>query len=325
MRKINFKLGTCFLISLLFLSPYYSERTHAEEKKPPVQESSAQKIKDNFETYDPHNMEALDLNKETINNEVAIESNPEKGIVLKNKEDNIQDIQISIPYKNELEPGEVVDNTMIYSNNNIPVSLGIQVVDGGLRQLISIESMDAPKEYEFQINTSELSKLVLNKDGSASLLDENGEVILAIAKPWAIDANNTEIPTYYEVKDNKLIQHVNFEKAQLPVIADPLFCSKFISKGEWITRGTGKYKLSLSLTPTHCGRLTSFTYRTASFNEVKKKFSSSKNWSNTEGMKDQFLCHADAAPPYIKDKWNLEPKRPNVGYWSTVKALCNPS
>lgn len=44
--------------------------------------------------------------------------------------------------------------------------------------------------------------------------------------------------------------------------------------------------------------------------------------ADSPGMRDQFLCHAAFAS--TKDAWYLEPARPAVGYWSTVRAGCNP-
>lgn len=44
--------------------------------------------------------------------------------------------------------------------------------------------------------------------------------------------------------------------------------------------------------------------------------------ADTPGMREQFLCHAAFASS--KDAWFLEPRRPDVGYWETVRAGCNP-
>lgn len=44
--------------------------------------------------------------------------------------------------------------------------------------------------------------------------------------------------------------------------------------------------------------------------------------ADTPGMRDQFLCHAAFASS--KRAWYLEPARPAVGYWRTVRAGCNP-
>lgn len=44
--------------------------------------------------------------------------------------------------------------------------------------------------------------------------------------------------------------------------------------------------------------------------------------ADTPGMREQFVCHATFASS--KQGWYLEPARPAVGYWDTVRAGCNP-
>ncbi|NMH70511.1 DUF2599 domain-containing protein [Bacillus sp. RO3] len=58
------------------------------------------------------------------------------------------------------------------------------------------------------------------------------------------------------------------------------------------------------------------------WNKLYAVHSSSSNWYNTGGMKDQFDCHATYAR--TKSRWNLEPSRPNVSYAETVAKACNP-
>ena len=45
--------------------------------------------------------------------------------------------------------------------------------------------------------------------------------------------------------------------------------------------------------------------------------------ADTNGMNDQFLCHALGAAD--KATWNLEPWRPDVGEMATLAARCNPT
>jgi len=44
--------------------------------------------------------------------------------------------------------------------------------------------------------------------------------------------------------------------------------------------------------------------------------------ANTNGLKDQFMCHWDFA--VMKGSWNLDIGQPDVGYSKTVFAMCNP-
>jgi len=45
--------------------------------------------------------------------------------------------------------------------------------------------------------------------------------------------------------------------------------------------------------------------------------------ADTNGMRDQMLCHALGAPE--KETWNLEPWRPDVGSFEMLAARCNPT
>jgi hypothetical protein len=44
--------------------------------------------------------------------------------------------------------------------------------------------------------------------------------------------------------------------------------------------------------------------------------------SMRRSLYNQLRCHADFAPR--KAQWDLESWRPNVGYYRTIEALCNP-
>ncbi len=61
-----------------------------------------------------------------------------------------------------------------------------------------------------------------------------------------------------------------------------------------------------------------------SWNTVKNRFSSSSNWSNTDGMYEQYYCHVLGAGLVSDGTWNLEPWRPKVGVTATISAGCNP-
>lgn len=58
------------------------------------------------------------------------------------------------------------------------------------------------------------------------------------------------------------------------------------------------------------------------YEEAWREVLASAPEAGTVGMRDQFVCHAEFAP--AKAAWFLEPDRPAVGYWETVRAGCNP-
>ncbi len=58
------------------------------------------------------------------------------------------------------------------------------------------------------------------------------------------------------------------------------------------------------------------------FDEAWRRVVKAVPEADSPGMRDQFVCHATFAAD--KDSWFLEPERPAVGYWKTVRAGCNP-
>ncbi|WP_225728002.1 MULTISPECIES: DUF2599 domain-containing protein [unclassified Nocardia] len=106
------------------------------------------------------------------------------------------------------------------------------------------------------------------------------------------------------------------EKTKLP-------CDSFIASATWITRGENNLK-SLHVVPTACGLVKATVDKQAAFDELYHRVNA--NWGGDLywSMHNQFDCHADWWQWRNKYEWNLEPSRPNVGYWKTVMAECNP-
>lgn len=83
---------------------------------------------------------------------------------------------------------------------------------------MNIKDSSAPKEYKFELYIPEGHKVISSADyfgdvpGSeldteeVFIVDENNIIQSVFGKAWAVDANGTNVPTYYEVVDNTLIQ-----------------------------------------------------------------------------------------------------------------------
>ncbi|SER70282.1 DUF2599 domain-containing protein [Psychrobacillus sp. OK032] len=100
--------------------------------------------------------------------------------------------------------------------------------------------------------------------------------------------------------------------------------STYFSEMKWIDRG-GIKSLSLAQKPYLTNASDDGLERVKkldAWDKVASIHRSNNQWSNTNGMRNQFDCHFDFAKK--KDSWNLEPHRPNVDYLTTVIARCNP-
>lgn len=100
-------------------------------------------------------------------------------------------------------------------------------------------------------------------------------------------------------------------------------CGDYVQSVSWIERDGVK---SLSVVPTECGRNNAFAHVQESFDEMYHK--AKLNWGGDTywSAHNQWQCHADFWWVTDKTEWNIEPSRPNVGFWNTVFAHphCNP-
>jgi hypothetical protein len=67
-------------------------------------------------------------------------------------------------------------------------------------------------------------KLALEDNGSVTVLDGQGQIVGAVAAPWAKDANGEAVSTNYRVNGSQLIQTVETTAdTAYPVVADPFY------------------------------------------------------------------------------------------------------
>lgn len=92
----------------------------------------------------------------------------------------------------------------------------------GSQTLISIESAEASHTYKFPFEAPSGSVSQLEEDGSVSFINDEGEYVGGITKPWAYDANGQQLETSFSLSNGVLTQTVEFdESTAFPVVADP--------------------------------------------------------------------------------------------------------
>jgi hypothetical protein len=283
---------------------------------------------------------------------ISIKSN--KTISMDNGRNKIN-IKVDNHGDSSREETKLVDNKVIYQGTKVDTI--VEVVDGGLRQTINIKDSSAPKSYNFPMELQTGQRIIINKDGSANVVNNNNESITTILKPWARDAKNQEIPTYYTVDNNILRQHITTDNmTKYPVKADPTWCGDAVSNVEWVWRSFyGKGAWSLKLKPTWCLNWHAYTPWDAwtellnktpyhdRFNWDQRKYGTNKYWS----MYNQFACHRDwvkwsnlynnsraslpahiqkyvgKGEPNYREFYHLEPDRSDLGYWGYKDVGCN--
>lgn len=109
-------------------------------------------------------------------------------------------------------------------------------------------------------------------------------------------------------------------KYQFTSIALRSTSSSYFNSITWITRSDGR---SLSVTPKNALLIA----KEASWSELVRYFqyhpfyTSEPNPTKLTSLYNQYVCHVDYAK--FKTPWNIEPYKPDKGYWQFVNSLCN--
>ena len=253
---------------------------------------------------------------------VTVPQNASNGISLDPKSGPT--VEVGLPFAERADESTVVSNGIVaYDNNNGSVTVPVVKDDGSVQINTIIKNSNAPSRYEYPITLPTGGSASLTTDGGVSLTNVNGAFIGGFAPAWAKDANGVEVATHYEISGSRLTQVINHEANGVvyPVVADPWFGIGLIDHVKWVTNVP--YGPTLQVYPTWWGRYTGYAARWAAWDETIKLGGKA---ANKQTMADQFYCHWDvvriASPE--KASWNLDSKRPNVGYLATVQAKCNP-
>ncbi len=236
------------------------------------------------------------------------------------------------PHRSKNTTIKLLDGQIISSDETMDIVT--QSIDGGVRQVITIHSVDADKIYNFPLTLPEWYNLLQDGSWNISIQNNDGNILSLILPPWAKDANGINIPTHYEIVWNTLRQHIDFNaNTAFPVVADPAWCGQSIASTSWINRGWA-HPWSLSIEPTACGKLWilggGWFNVNNSWQEVLNLTPVSSLWNKAYGtsvywsMYNQYACHPNFAALVGKFPWNIEPTRPDVWYILTVANLCNP-
>ncbi len=236
---------------------------------------------------------------------------------------------------------KVENDKVIFQNEGEKYSVEATPLENGLQIMFNIENVGSPHRYEVDLDIPQGSKIEVDEFNNYYIVDSYGEVQMLIGSAWAVDANGELVETRYEIVENKLIQHIDYNGDSYPLKADPLFCYDLINnkKTFWIDRDGVK---SFSIKPRACTRaylasrylmpianlniiegLKNTAYISKMWYEVKKD-GDYKNTHNNTGMRDQFICHAVNPTTLFKGAWNIEPHREDIGIVKTYLALCNP-
>ena len=331
------------------------------------------KIQNNIREKDPQKIQSEKLTKKNKDVQVSNQKDLDIEIDSSTKQIRVKNAKkgnttIGIPNGEQLTDVQTIDNQVIFSNKNAKFDVVAEALDGGVRQVINIKDSSAPTEYDFPISLDVGEKIVVNEDGSAMVTTPLSEkekakreelvktapagIIVpmydakfSVAKPWARDANGTELRTYYTVSGSNLRQTIETKDAVFPVVADPGYCSQYIVSNDYVLRNyyQNQYRWMYEVLPTYCGKASYAPTNWDEWNEVTQKdtspsplcdmrcYGTSTYWS----LYNQYMCHSDwinlsnvvgimpGTNQEYRDRYHLEAWRLDKVYWSFVANKCN--
>jgi hypothetical protein len=139
--------------------------------------------------------------------------------------------------------------TTVYPDSTTGTTTTVQsTTDGGIRQSFVITSKSSPSEYRIPVTVPNGFELRANNDGSIDIVNpQSGDNLGRFAKPWAKDADGTEVATSHRIDGNTIVQSVDVQNAnRFPVVADPQWgcswwsgCTMYLNKTETKFVSTG--------------------------------------------------------------------------------------
>ena len=240
---------------------------------------------------------------------VSVQKNPKDGVSVSNKKLGGASVHVGLPYADGASDASSVSQGIVsYDNKNGSSTIPVAKNDGSLQMVTKIDNRDAPTEYKYVMGVPQGAKLVHQEDGSVLILDNNGKIISAVSKPWAVDAQGTPVETVYVVQGNELIQVISHtsQDYKYPIVADPWMGIDLIDK-VWVEDKPEGYVVNVD--PTPWGRMvTGPGTEDAHVDELKSKLGDDA-WrvDDHDGtIREQYLCHVKGNIPAELGTYNLE-------------------
>jgi streptogramin lyase len=119
---------------------------------------------------------------------------------------------------------EVGDASAFYPNVRPDTDIAITAVPTGVETYTQLRSPDAPRQEVFDLDIPSGSTLSATKAGGAEVVDADGQMVISVPAPWAIDARGEQMPTEMEVDLNSISVTVHpTDDAAYPILLDPIF------------------------------------------------------------------------------------------------------
>ncbi|HEX6780646.1 MAG TPA: hypothetical protein VF125_01310 [Solirubrobacterales bacterium] len=140
----------------------------------------------------------------------------------------------------ERQASELGESSAFYPNVREDTDVVATATPTGVETYTHLRSPDAPQQETFDLDLPNGSSLAPTPSGGAEVTSADGNPILTIQAPWAIDAEGTQLPAAIEVEGHSVTVSVNpAADAAYPILLDPLWEGYDLTNGSQAQEWTG--------------------------------------------------------------------------------------
>jgi sugar lactone lactonase YvrE len=134
-------------------------------------------------------------------------------------------ITISVGHgETERAASEPTEGSAFYPNIRANSDLVVNATPTGVETYTQLRSADSPDKEIFELAIPSGSSLKATGPGGAEVVDADGNALLSVSVPWAMDAAGEQVPANLEVAGDSITVTVDPPAdAALPILVDPVF------------------------------------------------------------------------------------------------------
>lgn len=116
------------------------------------------------------------------------------------------------------------DKNLFYGEvDGSDTDLMVSPTSAGVELFNLLRSVDSPETLRFELDIPAGASLRGNDVGAAEVIGEDGDLLALVAKPWAVDAQGTQVPVAMTVEGSTVVLALDHRDEDLayPILVDP--------------------------------------------------------------------------------------------------------
>lgn len=151
-------------------------------------------------------------------------------------------IRIEMPSSADRSASTLGDASAFFPNVETDTDFVATAAPTGLETYTHLRSPEAPTTQVFHLALPAGARLEIRPDGGAQVVAQDGNTVMVIRPPSAIDAQGNQVPVDLQIAGDSLILSVSLgAEPSFPILVDPLFESYTWGNGQGTSAGWKQY------------------------------------------------------------------------------------